>query len=427
MSTCLKCGSEVQPNSRFCSQCGAPYSAPEGPIAQPSGYRGPDNPPPLPDFGLPPESASPPPPPDFGQPPPDFGPPPAFTPRMPESAPKVSPLRSARPARRKPLVACTLISCLGLFIVLVIIGISLLSFSKAIFPWVRTQVERFSGGQSTSPSAGPTPQILPTAHPLSMPTTPGLSTIAPTQMQVLPAQESPVVAPENRRELLFEGITVTYDQSLASRIGGSIVPTDPGASFAASPEHTLLTLEGYPIYNKTFRPEIRIYPVAEYRRLNDTAAGIIDDLHILLTQQPSRWDGDFPFLPVMNAGQLIQAKAFIFDFQDGSGLRYLTQFGQDIYPINNQNLVYIYQGLTFDGAYYISAIFPIGNPVLPLDGSQIPGGSNSTFEQQFQSYIGETTQLLDASEHDRFVPDLNLLDNLMWSLEVKPEERLPSD
>jgi hypothetical protein len=414
MATCSECGSEIQPQARFCSHCGAPYRPLENTDAQAGNIQDAGKPPPPPDFGSPGE--------DFKPPPPSFGPPPpTFIRRGPESLSTTGQIGNANPAKRKRLTNCGLISCFGMLFSLVFFGIGIPLLSRMIYPWIETQIESFITKETTAPAAQPFPQPLPTAFSMSMPTLPGPSPIPPTQPQVLPSEESLVVTPETRREASFEGITITYDQSLASGIGGSTVPADPGASLASSPEHIWLTFADYPIYNQTFRPEIRIYPVEEYRRLNKTAAAIIDNLQTLLAQQPGRWDADLPFLPVMNAAQLIRARALYFGFQNGSGLRYLTQFGQNAYPINNQNLVYVYQGLTSDGAYYISAVFPIGNPVLPVDGSQIPGGDFIAFEQEFQDYVGEVTELLNDSKPNDFVPDMNLLDNLLWLMTVNPD------
>ncbi|HEX9387675.1 MAG TPA: hypothetical protein VF918_15235, partial [Anaerolineales bacterium] len=51
-------------------------------------------------------------------------------------------------------------------------------------------------------------------------------------------------------------------------------------------------------------------------------------------------------------------------FQNGQGVRFLTEYAQYAASANNHDLFYHFQGLTRDGAYYIIAILPITVPVL---------------------------------------------------------------
>ena len=51
-------------------------------------------------------------------------------------------------------------------------------------------------------------------------------------------------------------------------------------------------------------------------------------------------------------------------FENGSGVRYLTMYGQGFAPINNHDLFYSFQGLTADGRYWVSVIMPVNHPSL---------------------------------------------------------------
>ena len=66
-----------------------------------------------------------------------------------------------------------------------------------------------------------------------------------------------------------------------------------------------------------------------------------------------------PTVPFFNAQQAFASNIQILSFQNGRGVRFLTEYAQ--YPVsaNNQDLFYHFQGLTSDGAYYIIAILPI--------------------------------------------------------------------
>lgn len=219
----------------------------------------------------------------------------------------------------------------------------------------------------------------------------------------------------------YRGVSFNYDPRLASEIGTIVAPAGPEVSYGGSPEHILFTLEGYPVTGTDYKPEIRVFPVREYEADNETAAETIADLQSLLAQTPDQIPGEFPFLPVMNAGQLILARAAYSGFQNGFGLRYLTQLGQSASPINNRGLIYTFQGLTNDGAYYVAATFPITHPNLPADGSQIPGGDYTAFEQQFDGYVQNVTRMLNDSQPGHFTPDTDLLAALIQSLSVNPQ------
>ncbi len=360
MAICAECGSEIQPQARFCSQCGAAFRPAKDAPAPAENMQDAARPPSPPDFSSPGE--------DFKPPPPNFGPPPAtFIQHAPEGLPQTGQNRSAGPAKRKLSAGPALISCLSLVFSMLVCGIGLPALSKLVMPWFETQLASLITGETASPVEEPSPQpVVPGLFPQA-PAAPSPSSITPTRPRVPSPPEPQLTAAAAPVRVSFQGVTFSYNPRLADEIGGIIAPADQGSAFGPSPDYIHFTLEGYPTFNQTFLPEIRIYRVEEYRSVNESAAETIARLQDLLTQKPGRVESGLPFLPVMNADQLFLARAFYFDFQNGAGLRYLTQFGQDIYPINNQDLLYTYQGLTSDGKYYISAVFPIAHPGLPED------------------------------------------------------------
>ena len=127
---------------------------------------------------------------------------------------------------------------------------------------------------------------------------------------------------------------------------------------------------------------------------------------------------DLPFLPMWPAAQIFSAQVGYFNFQNGSGVRYLTMYGQAIYPVDNQNLIYTYQGLTNDGRFYISAVLPVVHLGLPDDGSsQIDDWM--AFENNWETYINDTVNWLNVQDPGSFFPGINLLDAMMASFKVE--------
>ena len=112
---------------------------------------------------------------------------------------------------------------------------------------------------------------------------------------------------------------------------------------------------------------------------------------------------------------MFQSNIAYLDFQNGSGIRYLTQFGQAAYPINNYSLFYTFQGLTSDERFYIAAILPVSNPVLP-DPETIE--MDQAFYDAFPEYINDIELLLNEQTPESFLPNLVALDQLIQSLRI---------
>jgi hypothetical protein len=151
--------------------------------------------------------------------------------------------------------------------------------------------------------------------------------------------------------------------------------------------------------------------------------GIAANIQRILAEKPDEPVGVFQgggVLPPMNAGHMVVTQVAYFDFQNGSGVCFLTQMGQAYYPINNHDLFYTFQGMTHDGEYYVAAILPISHPTLPADGSEIPGGDFDAFADNFEAYAAEVAAQLNAEDAGSFAPSITMLDEMMQSLEVKP-------
>ena len=125
-----------------------------------------------------------------------------------------------------------------------------------------------------------------------------------------------------------------------------------------------------------------------------------------------------PFLPLFNAAQMMHANLQYVDFQNGQGLRYVTQFSQAFVPISNYELIYTYQGLTSDGKDYVAAVLPVSHPSLPAEGT-VTGNEPPEFSADFRADVANVVSILNRASADTFTPDLTQLDAMMSSLEVK--------
>jgi hypothetical protein len=256
-------------------------------------------------------------------------------------------------------------------------------------------------------------------------------TIAPTIGEIpeiqLPSQgaavtESPA-ATEAPPQVVYNGVSFFLAPEVAQGTTPSDVPAvtgDPANSFPGDihPAYIQFAFDGYPLSGTFHEPQILIYPAQEYGAIDPSVAQIVIRLQQVLQNKPTDVDS-LPFLPIWNAGQFMQANIEYLDFQNGSGVRFLTQYGQAAWPVNNTDLFYTFQGLTGDGKWYVSAIFPVSHPSLPQDGNGIQDSDPGAFAQNFPNYLAQIETQLSSLPGDSFTPSLLSLDALVGSLEVK--------
>ena len=225
------------------------------------------------------------------------------------------------------------------------------------------------------------------------------------------------------KEIYANGIHFTLNPELAqdasSEIIAGVSDTTNLPEWEWTPEYTKISFSGYAATGETFhQPQILVIPIADYANLSPAAAGIIDNLRILLQTRPGELStqGSLPFLPIWNAAQMLQSNIQYLDFQNGSGVRFLTQYGQAAYPVHSGALFYTFQGLTADERFYVAAILPTGNPALP-DPASI--NMDQAFYDNFQQYIQDSEAQLNALPAESFIPNLNTLDRLIQSIVIE--------
>jgi hypothetical protein len=256
-------------------------------------------------------------------------------------------------------------------------------------------------GQACSLS-GQQPEVQPTP-------TSEVMNLPPTPIPTLPPTPLPTLA---GRLVTFDNLTFLAPLGLSQTEQGQIVPgVVDGAPWDVPMEHIKVALAGYPLQGTAHQPAIYVFPTEGF----DNAAAAVENLTNVLSLRPALAN-PMSFLPPSNAAQMFTARMSYMDFDGGSGVRYLTQLGQGFWPINNQDLIYTYQGLTSDGRYYISVIMPLSNTALPASGS---GVNLDQIASDFAAYVADTTLLINERPEDTFTPRLADLDALVQSITVK--------
>ena len=207
-----------------------------------------------------------------------------------------------------------------------------------------------------------------------------------------------------------------------------VVTDQTGAPWDVAPAHLQLTLQGYSVQNTFHVPQFFVYPAQEYAAANQRAAGSIQRLQAILESPNSQFANDMlPYVPFFNAGQVFAAQEKVMHFNNGSGLRVITQYGQDVSPISNSGLLYHFEGLTTDGKYYLVAILPTNLPFLPADNNPassvssggVPFPPNDASGSSFDNYYKQVGELIDGASEAQFNPPLKLLDALIQSISAQ--------
>lgn len=236
---------------------------------------------------------------------------------------------------------------------------------------------------------------------------------------VQPTPETPTT-PEGEWVDL-EGVQFNLNPAVAELVAGQTVLARPatgeGPYWEVYPQHAVITFDDYAVNGSVQKPRLAVYPAAEFREMSPEANVLIDQLaEVLSTQAVS--DAPIPALPLINMGQAFHSNVRFLDFQNGSGVRFLTMYAQAANPINNQELVYVFQGLTSDGEKVVTAYLPVHHPALPPDANTLPEESLNAIYQDYGAYIREVTSMLEGEAAQSFSPSLEALDALIASLQV---------
>lgn len=376
---CPNCGAALAPDARFCENCGKPVAAQPAP-------------------SLPPAYSAPPPPPVYSAPPPPYSAPPPAAPRS-----------------KKGLVIGLVIAGLLALLCCGVIGIywAYQNFQGAIAIPQSIQAT-ITQVAIEMPKTLPPATMAPPATAESLP-----ATAVPQQDTPAPPPPGSTTAPkppdDRRTRYDYQGIAFSYDPKLAAAVEPETVEAETG--MFSIPQHRRLVFLDYPLAGANHQAQILVFPVQQYQSVDPEFGDRFATLQqMLISRSTSNLPQPLPFFPSWNAGQIIAAQVKYLDFGNGSGVRYLTQYGQDVYPINNQALFYTFQGITSDKQWLVSAILPVSNSVLPDPEVliQTPG-----FYDNFSAYLQTAKDLLDGLPDSSYQPDLALLDAMFQSLAVK--------
>jgi hypothetical protein len=242
---------------------------------------------------------------------------------------------------------------------------------------------------------------------------------------------------QETQSIAYETTSLYYPPSLAREVKLDVIPAnsgDPdGPGWDIHAAYLQFLFVGYEPELGYFQaavqpvPQVAIYNAEEYARLSWVAGMEIERLKALLAERPFPINDPIPFLPLLNAAQDLQAQVAYLEFNGGTGVRFITHYGQEPRPYVNDELLYTFQGLSADGRYYVSATFPINAANLPASFADSPAADDyDTFSRNIAAYQAETAAALNQLASSDFTPDLALLDGIVQSLTIGDGLLLPT-
>ena len=262
---------------------------------------------------------------------------------------------------------------------------------------------------------------------------PNLETVVAATLQAITQQAANNPAATSQPEatgisVSFQNVQFVIPEGLASGASSEVIPAADEASggpWGVAPEYIEFVLMDYSPRDEFRPPVIRIYPAQEYAAVNSWAQSSLAKLQAILAS-PSMplTNENLPTIPFNGAAaQQYAAQAKIISFANGSGVRMTSQYAQFPGPILKDGSYYHYEGLTNDGKYMVAIMVPVTLPIQATaenpsaDGVVYPSDISDTIA--LDAYFQGVTDLLNAATPDSFQPNLNVLDALIQSIQIK--------
>src|SRR5581483_3832785 len=167
-------------------------------------------------------------------------------------------------------------------------------------------------------------------------------------------------------EASFGGVSFSFDSALAPSAKGTLLAPKPvenapalGGGAPAGVQFVFGNTKLPADYFDPHLPQVYVYPVDGLKKLDSSVAKGVESLQALLKEKPTNPQGDIFVFPLVPSAQGMRTQVRYLDFVNGSGVRFVTYYSQDISPVTNDRVFYTFQGITLDGKWYVSVFFPV--------------------------------------------------------------------
>lgn len=245
-------------------------------------------------------------------------------------------------------------------------------------------------------------------------------------------------------ELEIAGVSFRCDPALFVEVWGGLVPEKPlqnrdDKPDYVEPERVLLVLYGTEAakQNRTLfgLPVIEVARLDGYAKahaLDPAQSAALDrraaEIKSLLARRPKSFKGEIPFMPYAEGAQDFQTHLSYFRFRNGRGVAFLTHYSIEPSLVSDHALTYVFEGVTDDGLYYVSAMFPVVTPAMPHNytfeeaarrGLDFTKMNTQTFKKAHAAYVRRAVRNLARLRPDKFQPDLARLNRLLSTINVR--------
>ena len=217
-------------------------------------------------------------------------------------------------------------------------------------------------------------------------------------------------------------VVLCYDPAVASNVNGSVLPAAQEdvlfGDIWAMPERVRFEMQGYPSGVGNAQPYIVVYPTDGLEAASPTAAEILDQIRLILDTKPAPSTIDsIPILPPVNAAQVYRARVGYLEGGNARGIHFLTQYAQDVTPVVNEALTYVYEGFIGDGSHFVFAWLPVSHPTLRDHWSDYSNEELAPLYDDYDAYLYEALANLEMQPASSFTPDLDLLKAMLESIQ----------
>lgn len=227
-------------------------------------------------------------------------------------------------------------------------------------------------------------------------------------------------------ETNFQGVSFSFDSSLAKSAQGTALPARPVEQApglgGGAPQSIQFVFDGQslPDYFDPTKPQVHVYPVEGLKALDPTVAEGVTALQNILATGTITADAQTFVFPLIPASQVFRAQTHWIDFVDGKGISFVTYYAQDVAPLRPAQVFWTFQGITLDNKFYVSVFMPIRSPALPQETKSISGTDYDGFVKEYKTYLNNIVTTLDSLPPAGFTPNLNLLENMARSINASP-------
>jgi hypothetical protein len=147
------------------------------------------------------------------------------------------------------------------------------------------------------------------------------------------------------------------------------------------------------------------------------------DTDIPHSEMHGRLEKQLSEIPWMNAGRCFHAKLQKYTFTWGKAILFLTSYvqGKTGGPVNNDMLVLVVQGLTFDGKYAVNGRFEIRHPRLPTNLWDERKRGRAVFDIDHETEQAE--RWLNTQPDNSFSPTIETYISLLSALRIEPKSK----